>query len=117
MVPTAATVGSASRVMLEKICTGSVFRYGLVMNSATMISSKEVTKANSSPDRMPGAISGSVMVRKPVRRLAPRLVAAVSSLLSNTSRLAETAMMTKGTASIVWASTKPVMVPTRCASR
>ena len=37
-------------------------------------------------------MSGSVTVRKAVRRLAPRLAAAVSRRLSKTSRLADTAM-------------------------
>ena len=42
------------------------------MKSETMISSKEVAKAKSRPDSIPGAISGSVTVRNVVSGPAPK---------------------------------------------
>ena len=54
-----------------KIWRGRVRCCGLARNSATTISSNEVTKANSAPETTPGAMIGSVTVRNAWRGEAP----------------------------------------------
>ena len=84
------------------------------MNSATMISSKDVTKAKSSArqdtgrnerqrDRAKGGKPAGTEARG--RRFQPHI---------EDFEARRTAISTKGMASMVWAITKPVDVPTSC---
>ena len=91
-----------------KIWRGSVRCCGLARNSATTISSNEVTKANSAPDTTPGAMIGSVTVRNAWAGVAPRLAAARVRLGSKPCRVADTVMTTNGSASTVCAMIRPM---------
>ena len=113
-VETAATVGSISVRMPSHICLGSVGWRLPLTKMATTTSSNEVMKASSAPDTTPGRMSGSVTSRKVCQRPAPRFWAASSSVSSKPRRVAVTTTTTNGSASTVWASTRPASVPTSC---
>src|SRR5690606_11824397 len=75
--------------------------------------SKEVTKANTAHETTPGRMSGSVTWRKAARGLAPRLAAARTRVGSKPWSVALTVTTTNGTASTVWAMTRPVKLASR----
>ena len=108
---TAAMVGSTSRTRLFQMRTVRVCTSTPDRNRGINSSSNDVRNANSADDRRPGRISGSVMRRNAVRRLAPRLSAACSRRTSKPWSVAAMMMTTTGRASTVWPSAMARMLP------
>jgi hypothetical protein len=75
---TAAMVGSISSRILLHIWRGSVIARYPLRKMAITISSKEVIKAKRAPEITPGRIRGKVTLKKVIKRLAPKLMAAYS---------------------------------------
>ena len=108
---TAAMVGSTSRTRLFQMRTVSVWTSTPDRKSGIRSSSNEVRKAKSAADRTPGRMSGSVMRRSAVTRLAPRLSAACSRRMSKPWSVAAMMMTTTGSASTVWPRAMARMLP------
>ena len=108
---TAEIVGLIEPLMPSHICFGNVTALAPLIKIAITTSSKEVIKANSAPVMTPGRIKGKVTFRNVIKRLAPKLRAALSKVMSKPCKVAVTLTTTKGSAKHVCAITNPHMVP------
>ena len=87
-------VGSTSPITSDHIWTVIGRTSGVLMNNETTSSSNDTTMAKSSPDSTAGRMSGNTTRRKAVRRGAPSVRAAASSLGSIAFYAADTVMNT-----------------------
>lgn len=113
-VDTAAIMGETSVRIPSHILLGSVRTSMEQRKIETTVSSKERMKAKRAPEIIPGFINGKVTLKKAFNGDAPKTRAARSIFSSKPRRLAETARITNGTATIVWPITSPSFVSVRC---
>ncbi len=115
----AITVSRAAAASPPGACSTVKMAIGRVRVSPGMLETKVMVAPNSprqranastTPDRMPGSVSGRVMVANTRAREAPRVRAAVSSLASTASMASRIARTSKGNAITPAATAAPCQV-------
>ena len=111
IVEATAVTGVNSTRIVSHSFTGSVFACTPARKIDTTTSSNEVMKAKAAPPARPGTMSGSVTVRNTRHGDAPSPSAARTQFGSTPRSEMPTFTTTKGTASSVWPSARPRVVP------